>query len=636
MSQAEAIVRKIDELKEYITQGGEKLAEVLSIQQDTKEGPLKAVEQVSELIDKESGQIKDINGMRSGLNTLKTYIFKVVMTLTKYKDHLIRLGIAVPTELDEAIDNYKNALQTINDILSEAGKLQQQAQATQAQAQPQPQTSLPQSQTSPSQPKAPSTQAQPQTQASQSQVKPSQTQLPELPADEVAKHAISVKKAALLLRKIVDTIYNIISQYELPPDVDFQQLSDEEKNEYVRRRSVELYKLFWRNYNPRRGEILRNLQVLEKFLKKKFNPEEAPQFLREVYDRIQEAAPKIESYIREYNLVASAMDLSSAFDVLDGVTPEKIEAAGQALKVLEGLAGDIISYIGSVAKKAGVTIEGTQGAAGKIEALIEDLARRLAGIGKVSAANELSLIRLPGGIFLLSSDKERAEGWINAKIKQSKIAGKEKGKKKERKFRVLTDKELRQEVLEQSEPWVMERTFLLQVIRNALESLYNFLGAIPPLLTNEQVEYPIKTVDPQKFPAGIRNEIEEWVNAGKQLYNSLGKCVKIFKRSPRQPTNADIEAIRKNDISNLLQAFIEATKKLDEAYKELPQDEQGKMRNPADLLLHPSGLERLQQLINSLLGGSPTTETFAKSLLLHLLQGVRERQQPPIEVKHTL
>jgi len=623
MSQAEAIVRKIDELKEYITQGGEKLAEVLSIQQDTKEGPLKAVEQVSELIDKESGQIKDINGMRSGLNTLKTYIFKVVMTLTKYKDHLIRLGIAVPTELDEAIDNYKNALQTINDILSEAGKLQQQAQATQAQAQPQPQTSLPQSQTSPSQPKAPSTQAQPQTQASQSQVKPSQTQLPELPADEVAKHAISVKKAALLLRKIVDTIYNIISQYELPPDVDFQQLSDEEKNEYVRRRSVELYELFWGNYNPRRGEILRNLQILGKFLKKEFKPEEAPQFLKEAYDRIQEVIQKVEPYIQKHNLIASATDISSAFDVLDGVTPEKIEAVGEALKVLEELANDIRGYWATIAERRGT--------------LTGDILRRLAGIsGGVSPTDILSVLRQPGGIFLLPSAKERAEGWINAKIKQSEIAGKEKGKKKERKFRVLTDKELRQEVLEQSEPWVMERTFLLQVIRNALESLYNFLGAIPPLLTNEQVEYPIETVDPQKFPAGIRNEIEEWVNAGKQLYNSLGKCVKIFKRSPRQPTNADIEAIRKNDISNLLQAFIEATKKLDEAYKKLPQDEQGKMRNPADLLLHPSGLERLQQLINSLLGGSPTTETFAKSLLLHLLQGVRERQQPPIEVKHTL
>jgi len=592
-------VDKFKELKNYITEGGRIMIQIFPGSQMVKDANDKlqeAIKEIGTLIDEESGYISDFEELQWRLASLKTAVSGIIQTLEELKRKFGDLDVRLSPQLDDVINNYfAQADKTIDDMLSELGRLQQQAEAPSA-----------------------------------------QTQLPELPADEVAKNAISVKKAALLLRKIVDTIHNIISQYELPPDVDFQQLSDEEKNEYVRRRSVELYELFWRNYNPRRGEILRNLQVLEKFLKKKFNPEEAPQFLREVYDRIQEAAPKIESYIREYNLVASAMDLSSAFDVLDGVTPEKIEAAGQALKVLEGLAGDIISYIGSVAKKAGVTIEGTQGAAGRIEALIEDLARRLAGIGKVSAANELSLIRLPGGIFLLSSDKERAEGWINAKIKQSEIAGKEKGKKKERKFRVLTDKELRQEVFEQSEPWVMERTFLLQVIRNALESLYNFLGAIPPLLTNEQVEYPIKTVDPTKFPAGIQNEIKEWVNAGKQLYNRLGNCVKVFKRSPRQPTNADIEAIEKNNISSHLQAFIEATKKLDEAYKKLPQDEQGKMRNPADLLLHPSGLERLQQLINSLLGGSPTTETFAKSLLLHLLQGVRERQQPPIEVKHTL
>ena len=586
MSQARAIVDKFNELKNYITEGGRIMIQIFPGSQMVKDANDKlqeAIKEIGTLIDEESGYISDFEELQWRLASLKTAVSGIIQTLEELKRKFGDLDVRLSPQLDDVINNYfAQADKTIDDMLSELRRLQQQAEAP-----------------------------------------PAQTQLPELPAEEVARVAVSTKKAALLLRNVVDTVYDIISRYELPPNVDFQKLSDEEKNEYVRRRSVELYELFWKNYDPRRGEILRNLQILGKFLKKEFKPEEAPQFLKEAYDRIQEVIQKVEPYIQKHNLIASATDISSAFDVLDGVTPEKIEAVGEALKVLEELANDIRGYWATIAERRGT--------------LTGDILRRLAGIsGGVSPADILSLLRQPGGIFLLPSAKERAEGWINAKIKQSKIAKKEEEKREERKFRVLADKKLRQQILQQPKPWVMERTFLLQMVRDALENLYNFLGAIPPLLANEQVEYPIETVDPTKFPAGIQNEIKEWVNAGKQLYNSLGNCVKVFKRSPRQPTNADIEAIKKNNISSHLQAFIEATKKLDEAYKKLPQDEQKNVRNPADLLLHPSGLERLQLLINSLSAGSPTTETFAKSLLLHLLQGVRERQQPPIEVKHTL
>jgi hypothetical protein len=354
-----------------------------------------------------------------------------------------------------------------------------------------------------------------------------------------------------------------------------------------------------------------------------YTPDRAEEFLKEAYRRLVEDTYKWEQHVAESVLKANITTpglaaLSELRDRLNNITEADIVRAAYVLESGERATLEIYQFIAQELTpqapknwKEGLKYWGLK------------ILSWISGIPLVTTARQRFQEKV-GEVMGLVIPKLTAAQGIQKKPRPPRPA-----------FRFLSDKRRREMFTEmRTQGAVSYHTYVL-TLYDGLKALWSFLWSLPPLPPHSG-GIPIDRLDPAVF-GPLEPAVREWKEKGIKVRDALDNYLKPhFTPPPGAAIGREIARMKQVGLDQVLPEFIEASKNLVREYKKLPDDEKKKYANFERLLLRPDGLPLLERLVNFILLGQQVSKS-AQSLLQALLpQGDRERQQWPIEEKHTL